>query len=259
MTLGVGRGINLNFDTLADLMEAAESAHTGFDVAGLAALTGFHPNKVKGQQSWARAMGLVRGTEITSLGQELQRRDPRLANPVTRGACYVELAGNPQAEVAFYMCQEYLPMIAARGEDFSIEGAVATLRNAGVGADSHAAQQPQRDISLFVASLRSSLAFDMLGLLHEIRPQCYGISALQAEPALVGYALLRYWPERTVHLRVAETHRLLAPLFLDGQRFLTDLATLERYGVVKRITSSGLDQIWPSEHCSPLEVLWTPM
>src|SRR4051794_23712751 len=134
MTLGVGRGMDLNFTTLATLLAAAQEG-PGFVVRPLVEATGFHENKVKGHQSWARAMGLVYGTELTVLAHHLLRPDPSLVDPLSRGVCYLEIASNSDAKVAYHICNVLLPRIVANEAATSTEEVVAMLVADGVGTD----------------------------------------------------------------------------------------------------------------------------
>ncbi len=255
MTLGVGRGMDLNFDTLATLLQAAQ-AGSGFAVRPLVEATGFHENKVKGHQSWARPMGLVRGTDLTPLAHHLLERDPSLAHPLSRGVCYVELAANSDAEVAYHICNVLLPRLVANQAATSTEELVALLVADGIGSDSKATSQPRRDADLFLRSLRSVRAFGVLGILRQTKPGHYSAGPVQLGPELTGYALLRRWPDGTPHLRMSDAYRLLAPLLLPPTRFADDLAVLERRGLVVRVTSSGLDQVRPVTGRHPEEALW---
>src|SRR5579883_2505661 len=235
MTVGVGRQINLNFTTLAELLNAARDSNS-FVVRTLVDITGFHENKVKGHQSWARAMGLVQDTKLTPLAYQLLERDPSLAQPLSRGICYVELAAN--------------------GGMADTKEIVAMLISDGVGVTSKATQQPQRDASLFLTSLHSVQGFGVLGLLHQAPSARYSTGLSQRGPELTGYALQRWWPSGTAYLRLADVHHLLSPLLLHRERFLEDLAALERRGLVIRITSSGLDQVRPIAGIGAEEILW---
>lgn len=255
MTLGVGRGMDLNFTTLATLLAAARLG-PGFAVRPLVEATGFHENKVKGLQSWARALGLVQGTALTPLAHQLVRQDPSLADPLCRGVCYVEIASNSDAEVAHHICNVLLPRIIANDAVTSTKEVVAGLVADGIGSSSKAAGQPNRDADLFLRSLRSVHAFGLLGVLRQVRPGHYSAGPVQLGPELTAYALLRRWPDGAPHLRMADAHRLLAPLLLPPARFADDLAVLERRGLVVRITSSGLDQVRPATGHRPEEALW---
>lgn len=255
MTLGVGRGMDLNFTTLAIVLKAAQIGG-GFGVRSIVAATGFHENKVKGHQSWARAMGLVSGTDLTPLAHQLLRRDPSLVDPLSRGACYIEIASNPGAEVAHCICNFLLPRIATGEGVTSTEEVIAMLVADGVARDSNSGGQPRRDTDLFLRSLRSPHAFGVLGVLYEVGRGRYAAGQVQLGPELTGYAFLRRWPGDAPYLRMADAHRLLAPLLLTSVRFADDLAVLERRGLVVRVTSSGLDQVRPIVGRSPEEVLW---
>jgi hypothetical protein len=255
MTVGVGRQINLNFTTLAELLNVARS-NDSFAVKTLVEATGFHENKVKGHQSWARAMGLIQGTKLTPLAYQLLERDPSLAQPLSRGICYVELAANRDAEVAYHICRVLLPRIAANGGNTNTKEIVAMLIGDGIGVASKAIQQPQRDASLFLTGLHSVQGFGVLGLLHQAPGAHYSTGLSQLGPELTGYALRRWWPSDTAYLKLADVHLLLSPLLLHRERFLEDLAALERLGSVIRITSSGLDQVRPVAEIGAEEVLW---
>jgi hypothetical protein len=254
MTIGVGRGMNLNFATLATLLRVAQGT-ASFDVGTLADLTGFHQNKVKGHQSWARVMGLIEGTRLTPLAHQLLEHDPLLTQPLSRGVCYIEIASNPQAEVAYHICRTILPRIAATGASTSNAELVVALIADGVGSSADATGQPKRDADLFLASLRSVHAFRPLGLLHEARYGRLITGTFQLGPELTGYALMRCWPADVPYLRMSEAHKLTGPLLLGPTRFADDLAVLEQRGVVRRVTSSGLDQVRPIAD-DPVEVLW---
>lgn len=255
MTLGIGRGIDLNFAAIATLLGAARAGQ-GFAVRPLVEATGFHENKVKGHQSWVRAMQLVRGTELTLLAYDLLRRDPALNNPVSRGVCYIEMASNLDAEVAYHICNVLLPRIADNDVPTGTEKMVGMLVTDGVGGASRAADQPRRDADLFLRSLRSTNAFGVLGLFRAVRRGFYTAGPAQLGPDLTGYALLRRWPDGVPHLRMTDAHRLVAPLLLSLARFADDLAALERRGLVVRVTSSGLDQVRPVTGRGPEEALW---
>lgn len=255
MTLGVGRGMDLNFDTLATLLRAAQ-AGSGFAVRPLVEATGYHENKVKGHQSWARAMGLVHGTDLTPLAHYLLQHDPSLGHPISRGVGYIELAANSDAEVAYHICNVLLPRLVANDAETSTEEVVAMLIGDGVASGSKATGQPRRDANLFLRSLRSERAFGVLGIVRQTKPGQYRSGPVQLGPELTGYALLRRWPDGTPHLRMADVHRLLAPLLLPPTRLVDDLAVLERRGLVVRITSSGLDQVRPVTGRHPEEALW---
>lgn len=201
-------------------------------------------------------MGLVQDTKLTPLAYQLLERDPSLAQPLSRGICYVELAANPDAEIASHICRVILPKIAANGGMADTKEIVAMLISDGVGVTSKATQQPQRDASLFLTSLHSVQGFGVLGLLHQAPSARYSTGLSQLGPELTGYALQRWWPSGTAYLRLADVHHLLSPLLLHRERFLEDLAALERRGLVIRITSSGLDQVRPIAGIGAEEILW---
>jgi hypothetical protein len=255
MTLGIGRGMNLNFPTLARLLNEAQKHHS-FGVRTLVEATGFHENKVKGLQSWARAMKLVDGIELTPLTHRLIKHDPELSHPFSRGICYVELAANPDADVAHHICQVLLPKIAASGKSTSIQEIVTMLVADGVGMKSKANQQPQRDAALFLASLHSIQGFGSLGLLRHTSENHYITGLSRLGPELTGYAIRRWWPDNKVYLRLAEVHHLISPLLLSRERFIDDVTALERQGLILRITSSGLDQVRPIAEKYTEEALW---
>lgn len=255
MTLGVGRKMSLDFTALAKMLEVAK-LRGGFAVNSVVAATDFHENKVKGHQSWARAMGLVQNTNLTPLAHELLAHDPMLANPLSRGVCYVEIAFNPNAEVAHHICQVILPRMFGSASGSTAKEIEAMLIGDGVGIGSKAAGQPRTDADLFLQSLRSRHGFGDLGLLRLNQEGSNIAGTIQVEAELTGYALLRYWPNDKVYMRMEDVHRLLAPLLLSPVRFANDLSLLERCGFVVRVTSSGLDQVRPVTGRRAEEALW---
>jgi hypothetical protein len=256
MTLGVGRGMDLNFATLATLLAAA-SDEGHFSVQRISDRTGFHPNKVKGHRSWARAMRLTEADVPTAFARELLAHDPSLVEPLSRGASFVELVSNPEAEVAHYICEVLLPHIVQDDRVITTDGIVVMLVGAHVGAQSNATGQPRRDADLFLRSLRSPQGFGALGLLRTTGTGRYGTGSQQVGPALTGYALLRRWPAGVPYLANAEARRLVAPLLLSPDRFSEDLTVLERRGLFRRVTSSGLDQVRPAGGSAAMEALWS--
>jgi hypothetical protein len=126
----------------------------------------------------------------------------------------------------------------------------------GIGIASKANQQPQRDATLFLASLHSRQGFGGLGLLRHTSGNHYVTGRSRLGPELTGYAIRRWWPDDRVYLRLAEVHSLVSPLLLLRERFIEDVTALERLGFILRITSSGLDQVRPITEKSMEEVLW---
>lgn len=255
MTIGVGRGMNLNFSTLAVLMDAATESGA-FEVGTVVETTGFHENKVKGHQSWARAMGLLDGTQLTPLSRRLLEHDPEFSDPRSRGACYVEIASNAEAEVAHHICNTILPSLTLDSSSLTTSEIMASLALDGVGRASRAIGQPRRDATRFLRSLESMHGFGVLGLIHRVESRRYSRGPALAGPELVGYAMARRWPPQTPYLRMVDAHRLAAPLLLSWLQFRDHLAFLERKGAVIRVTSSGLDQVRPATQYSPKDMLW---
>ena len=109
---------------------------------------------------------------------------------------------------------------------------------------------------LLLRSLQSVHGFGPLGILHQPQRGQYATGTAQVGSELTGYAILRRWPSTAPYLRLIDVQQLVAPLLLNPSRFLDDLAILEQRGIIKRITSSGLDQVWPVEHRRPEEALW---
>lgn len=256
MTLGVGRGMDLNFATLSVLLRCA-SHGPGFSVAPLVRATRFHENKVKGHLTWARAMRLVDGNTLAPFAQAILKHDPAFVDARTRAACYVEIATNPEAEVARHICEIVLPRLLDAGGITTTEDVVRILVADGVGVRPGAATQPRKDADLFLRALRSQQGFGPLGLLQAAERASYIASPIQQGAAVLGYTLLRRWPSGATYLRLAEVQDLARPLLLPTSRFKEDIAVLERTGWLTRVTSSGLDQVAPTYGSRAQDLLWT--
>lgn len=256
MTLGVGRGIDLNFATLSVLLQAA-SLGPGFRVGPLVEATRFHENKVKGHLTWARAMHLADGNALAPLAYAILDHDPAMADARTRAACFAEIASNPVAEVAHHICETVLPRLLNAGGSASTEDIVRILVADGVGVRPGVTTQPAKDADLFLRSLRSPQGFGPLGLLRAAQRGQYVVGSIRQGAAITGYMLLRRWPNGVAHLRLAEAEELARPLLLLPSRFAEDIAVLERGGWLTRVTSSGLDQVAPAAGSRAEEILWT--
>jgi len=206
MTLGVGMNLDLDLARTATLLKAVDH---GTKSADLSAQLGFHKSMVASIKSWASHLGLFAGVNsVSCFGRQLLKLDPTFENPISRLLLYYQLGRNPKAEAFYYIVNNFLYDAAVSNRQFDGDELHEAAAQAGVGANSQANKQFDREMALMRRTLSRPQAFGPLGVLSSQGNSCFTVHPPILSPAFVAYAVYTEWKEDTAYTNFDEFEQL---------------------------------------------------
>jgi len=242
MTLGVGMNLDMDFDRTARLLGQVNSNSSNKELGDQ---LGFHRPMVDSIKSWARHMGLltVEG-KLSDFGSNLLALDPTLQHPSSRLVLFYRLASNPKAEVFYYLINCFLYNISVNQQSSDVTQLRNGLVQAGVGINSRATKQLDKEAVLMLRTLYRLQAFGPLGLVSE-RQNLVAHPPLLS-PAFVAYAVYSQWKSDTAYTGFDELEQLghLARICLLTRPALVDaLRMAENSGYLSIQQSANFNRV----------------
>lgn len=231
MTLGVGMNLDLNLDRAALLLTRV-SPRTNNEELGTE--LGFHRSMVSSIKSWSSHMGLLMsGSKLSDFGVKLLALDPTLQNPVSRLLLYYKLAGNPKAEVFHYLVNFFLYNAAVNKQQSDVTQLRTALAQAGIGINSQATKQLDKEVALMLRTLYRPQGFGPLGIISTSDRQCLVVHPPQLSPTFVAYAVYSQWQGDTAYTsfdELEQTGQLAHICFLTRPALVDALRMAENSG-----------------------------
>jgi hypothetical protein len=225
MTLGVGMNLALNFDRTARLLARVNPNITNEE---LCTQLGFHRPMVSSIKSWASHIGLLTtGNKLSDFGSNLLALDPTLQHYTSRLLLFYRLAANPKAEVFHYLINYFLYNAAINKQRSDITQLRNALVEAGVGANSQATKQLDKEVRLMLGTLYRLQAFGPLRIVSSNGNQCLIAHPPQLSPAFVAYVVYNQWQSNAAYTSFDELEQagqlahiclLTRPALIDALR-----------------------------------------
>jgi hypothetical protein len=244
MTLGVGMNLDLDLSRMALLLR---ELNNGTKSVELGTRLGFHKSMVASIKSWASHMSLLAdGGSLSCFGKQLISFDPILQHPASHLLLYYHLARNPKAEAFYYIVNRFLYDAVVLNRQFDAVELYQAAVQGGIGANSQATKQLDREIALMRRTLLRAQAFGPLGILSSPKSHHFAVHTPVLLPAFVAYAIRTEWQENAVYMSFHEFEQLghLARVCLLTRPTLVNaLKSAEGLGYLRVQEEARLDRV----------------